>query len=88
MTYYIARADATQATAIQTAVADAVAAYELWQRSKLGRDINPSELIRRVMAAGALRVFVTTPAHTVLTAAQVAIPSTAAVVTFGGLEDG
>lgn len=88
LTYYIARADATQATAIQTAVADAVAAYELWQRSKLGRDINPSELIRRVMAAGALRVFVTTPAHTVLTAAQVAIPSTAAVVTFGGLEDG
>lgn len=88
LTYYIARKSATAAATIQKAVAAAVADFELWQRSKLGRDINPSELVRRVMAAGALRVVVTQPAHTVLSGSQVAIADATATVTFGGLEDG
>lgn len=88
LTYYVANADAVAAAEIQKSVAAAVKSYELWQRSKLGRDVIPSELVRRVMAAGALRVSVTSPAHAVLTASQVAIPSADPVVTFGGLEDG
>ena len=88
LTYYIARKSATSAVSIQKAVAAAVADYELWQKSKLGRDINPSELIRMVMSAGALRVEVTQPQHTVLTGSQVAIAGSDATVTFGGLEDG
>lgn len=88
LTYYIARKSATSAASIQKAVAAAVADYELWQKSKLGRDINPSELIRMVMSAGALRVEVTQPQHAVLTGSQVAIAGSDATVTFGGLEDG
>lgn len=88
LTYYVASADAVAAAEIQKAVAAAVKSYEMWQRSKLGRDVIPSELVRRVMAAGALRVSVASPAHAVLTASQVAIPSGDPVVTFGGLEDG
>jgi len=86
--YYIAHKSATSAASIQKAVAAAVADFELWQKSKLGRDINPSELIRMVMSAGALRVEVTQPQHTVLTGSQVAIADSEATVTFGGLEDG
>lgn len=88
LTYYIARDSATSATTIQNAVQDAVAEYELWQKSKLGRDINPSELIRRVMSSGAHRVVVTLPTHTILSASQIAIASNDTKVNFGGLEDG
>ncbi|MNP79071.1 hypothetical protein D3C76_1768200 [compost metagenome] len=63
-----------------------MASYQLWQRSKLGRDINPSELIARVMAAGALRVNVTAPVYTALTATQVAQQG-ATTLTYGGLVD-
>ena len=86
LTYYIASANKTQATAIQNAVNAAVDDYVLWQKSKLGRDINPSELIVRVMAAGAKRVAVTAPAFTATTDTQVAVCSTK-TVTLGGIED-
>lgn len=86
LTYYIASDNKTQATAIQNAVNAAVDDYVLWQKSKLGRDINPSELIVRVMTAGAKRVAVTAPAFKVTTDTQVAICSTK-TVTLGGIED-
>lgn len=88
LTYYIERDSATSASAIQSAVQTAVEEYELWQKSKLGRDINPSELIRRVMEAGALRVEVTSPEHTVLEESQIAVTESDAEIIFGGLEDG
>lgn len=87
MTYYINRNDAASSVAIQAAVTAAVSAYVLWQKTKLGRDINPSELIWRVRAAGASRVEVTTPTYTVLEVYQVAVADTV-TVTFGGLQDG
>ena len=86
LTYYINRDDETQASAIQSAVNSAVAAYELWQKAKLGRDINPSELIARIMAAGAKRVAVTAPVFTKLEQTQVAI-CTSTKVDLGGIED-
>ena len=86
LTYYIASDNKAQATAIQNAVNAAVDDYVLWQKSKLGRDINPSELIVRVMAAGAKRVAVTAPAFTATTDMQVAICSGKSV-TLGGIED-
>ena len=87
LTYYINRADATSSVAIQAAVTAAVAAYALWQKSKLGRDINPAELIYRIRAAGAGRVEVTSPVYTVLQPYQVA-QNGSVTVTFGGLIDG
>ena len=87
LTYYINRAEATSSVAIQAAVAAAVNAYSLWQKSKLGRDINPAELIYRIRAAGAGRVEVTSPVYTALESYQVATADNVAV-TFGGLIDG
>lgn len=86
LTYWISQENATVAASIQEAVTKAVDDYQAWQRSRLGRDINPSELIAKVMQAGAKRVEVTTPTFTQLTAAQVAIANTV-TITYGGLED-
>ncbi|MRN51999.1 baseplate assembly protein [Paenibacillus monticola] len=86
LTYYISRSRAAEVSAIQAAVTAAAAAYQLWQRSKLGRDINPSELIARVMAAGALRVIATAPVYTLLDATQIA-QDTPPTITYGGLAD-
>ena len=87
VTYYIAEDDSTNAATIQAAVEAAVEEYILWQKSKIGRDVLPSKLIQLVMAAGALRVEVNSPTHTVLSGTQVAICGDS-TVTFGGLEEG
>lgn len=84
--YFIDQERSTEAAAIQAAVTDAVNGHVTWQKEKLGRDINPSELIARVMAAGAKRVIVTSPVYTQVEPYQVAIADTVNV-TFGGLED-
>lgn len=85
--YFIDRSNATQATQIQTAVASAIQAWILWQRSKLGRDLNPSELNHRIIAAGAKRAEIISPVFTTIKYKELAIPATQ-TVTFGGLEDG
>lgn len=84
-TYYIAKSDETTAGAIRQAVDRAVQDYISWQRSKLGRDIEPSELIRKIMEAGAKRV---EPAfvHTIVKDNEVAW-ATQQNITYGGLED-
>ena len=88
ITYYIGTSDSTRAAAIQTAVNNAVDEYILWQKSKIGRDINPSELVRRVQQAGAKRVEVTSPgSFQALNLAEVAADGSR-TVTYGGLEDG
>ncbi|WP_375104048.1 baseplate J/gp47 family protein [Paenibacillus sp. RS8] len=86
LTYYISRRRAAEVPTIQLAVTAAVGAYQAWQRSKLGRDINPSELIARVMAAGALRVVINAPTYTELNMTQIA-QDNPATVTYGGLAD-
>ena len=86
LTYYINRSDSSKAATIQDAVDAAVTDYILWQTTEIGRDINPSELIRRVMAAGAKRVVVSSPVFATVPAAKVAQLGTK-TVTYGGLED-
>lgn len=85
LSYYISTDNATLATQIQAAVQAAVSGYVLWQRSAIGRDINPSELIRRVQNAGAKRVEVASPAFQALPLWQVAQDNTV-TITYGGLE--
>jgi phage-related baseplate assembly protein len=87
LTYYIQNADSARAAQIQADVAAAVDAYVLWQRSAIGRDVNPSELIRRVMDAGALRVDITAPAYAELDYSELAVLDGAADITYGGLDD-
>ncbi len=84
-TYWIDQNDVASAPAIQAAVDAAVEAYRQWQRGKLGRDINPSELHRRMMNAGARRVAISFPTYTVLEQGQVA-QDAAVDVRYGGLE--
>lgn len=86
LTYYIATEDISQETAIRTAVTAAVNEFTLWTRSKIGRDINPSELIRKVVNAGAKRVTVSSPAFTVLDMTKVGVANTV-TVNYGGTED-
>ena len=85
--YYIERKRATQATQIQSAVNTAVNNWVSWQKSKLGRDINPSELNYRIISAGAKRAEIISPSFTVLQAWEVGIENTIKI-NFGGLEDG
>lgn len=64
VTYYI-RSDSTKSgTAIAAAVQRAVEEYTTWQSARLGRDINPSHLIRLLMETGVKRVEVTSPVFT------------------------
>ena len=84
--YYINRSDSNRAVAIQRAVNAAVDAYITWQRT-IGRDINPSKLAERVMAAGAKRVELSAPAFTPVARTGVASLEGAPQVRYGGLED-
>jgi len=61
LTYYINRASASSASAIEDAVNAAVQEYIAWQTHRIGRDINPSKLVQLMMAAGVKRVNVVSP---------------------------
>lgn len=86
MTYYIPASSKSAVSAIQADVETAVSIYNTWQTEKIGRDINPSYLIQKVMEAGAKRVSVASPAFAVLDESTVA-KTGAVTVTFGGVED-
>lgn len=84
-TYWIADSDQKSAGTIQDQVQAAVEQYKSWQR-KLGRDINPTELIARIREAGAKRVKLTAPEDVAIGKTQ--LPKCAEqTVTYGGLED-
>ena len=86
-TYKIATSDQSSAETIKAKVAAAVAEYEAWQR-KLGRDINPTELIYRIRAAGAKRVVsMANPVYTEVTDVQLPKLNGTATITYGGLEN-
>lgn len=85
LTYYIADAQKAVALEIQKKVQDAIESYILWQNSKIGKDINPSYLTHLIVAAGARRVEINEPVHTVVE--KTAIPQIGTkTVTYGGIE--
>ena len=86
VTYYIARSNASRAVSIQTAVSTAIAGYNQWQTEEIGRDIKPSEIIRRILSAGAKRAVVDAPVFVSLPPSTVARTGRVAV-TYGGIED-
>ena len=85
--FYIDRANAASAASIAVNVESAFSDFMLWQRSRLGRDINPSELNFRLIAAGAKRTEISAPVFTVLKPWQVAVADSSELI-YGGLEDG
>ena len=84
--YYINSSDLKCADTIKANVAAAIEQYIIWQRSKIGRDINPSQLIQQMVSAGAKRVEVTLPVFQVIGKANVA-KLVSQSVTYGGIED-
>lgn len=84
--YYINQSDSNRVISIKTCVEEAIRNYEIWQRSKMGRDINPNELIRLILVAGAKRVEITSPDFKVVGAESVASLHSE-TISYGGLED-
>ena len=85
--YWIDRKNAALATTIRRAVENAVEEWIMWQQGELGRDLNPSELNHRMVAAGAKRTEISLPAFTVLKGNEVAKVENREV-RYGGIEDG
>lgn len=83
--YWINESDKTKASAIQRGVEEAVDGFAYWQRSRIGRDINPSMLAHMVIRAGAKRVEIAEPAFTVVGDTGLAIMGERRV-RYGGLE--
>jgi phage-related baseplate assembly protein len=71
--YWIHQDNAGVVADIQAAVDAAQDAYCDWQESELGRDVNPTELIGLLRAAGAGRVAVTSPTFLALAASERAV---------------
>ena len=86
LSYWISREDVTAAAEIQAAAEVAVQDFIEWQRSKLGRDLNPSRLIHMLLTAGVKRVEVRSPQFAATDKFTVSIPSSV-TATFAGLED-
>lgn len=83
--YYISKEDSTDEERIRTAVEAAYGEYLTWQGAKLGRAVNPDELRRRLLVAGAYRVEVTSPEYAVVAETKVATAGEASALTYGGL---
>ena len=79
LSFWIPQSKSEQLEAITDSVTSAVYSWASWQRSALGRDINPSRLIHDVLDAGASRAVVASPAFTDIKKYQVAHASNIAV---------
>lgn len=84
--YYINSSDSSSAAAIQRQVDAAIKEYILWQETKIGRDINPDELIARIKNAGAKRAVVTAPVFRAIGETAKAQISGEPTIVYGGLE--
>ncbi|ARK26012.1 hypothetical protein SporoP37_15910 [Sporosarcina sp. P37] len=85
--YWIADSNASVSSIIEQQVEQAYEDYLIWQRSKMGRDVDFSELIARLKQAGASRVSVNTPMFIEVDKLSVA-KETSAAINFRGLADG
>ena len=84
--YWISREDVTAAAEIEQSARDAVDEFVEWQRSRLGRDLNPSKLVHLMLTAGVKRVEIISPQFQATDKFTVSIPSSV-TATFAGLED-
>ncbi len=87
VTYWIDKRNENLASSIRTSVDKAVNEYIVWQKSKLGRGIDPSQLIQVMKNAGAKRVAVTAPIYQALNKNQVAKDQESIMVNYGGIEE-
>ncbi len=94
LTYYLSEDSDASTSELQAAIEAAVNEFAAYTAGKIGRDVNPSDLIYRIRAAGAKRVVVSQPVFTHLEdgikdrakTPQVALVN-AVKLTNGGYED-
>lgn len=87
LTYYISESDKSNLSQIQKNIEEAVENYIDYQESKIGRDINPSQLIRFMTNAGAKRVeIMKEPYFTQVSSTSIAKLKTK-LINYGGIED-
>lgn len=84
--YFVNRSDSGKSSTIQAEVGATIDEFISWQRSKIGRDINPSRLVQMMVAAGAKRVEVTYPIFQTIGKSNVA-KLISKNVSYGGIED-
>lgn len=82
--YWISQTDQARAASVQAAVTQAVEDYKAWQTEQIGRAINPDELRKRMLNAGASRITLTSPVYTELDPSEVA-QFTSTTVTYQGV---
>lgn len=86
VTWYLERNVGSSREMVETKVEQAVSDYVTWQTAEIGRDINPSYLIHRIMEAGAKRVEVTEPQFVTVGETEAAVVGEISCA-FGGEED-
>lgn len=84
--YFIAKSDALNAASIITKVNSAVADFVTWQKSKIGRDINDTELYWRIRSAGAKRAQILSPNFQAVADNSVAVADSIQVE-YAGIEE-
>ena len=87
ITWYLSDTNLSQQSIIAKNIERAVKEFEFWQSTKLGRDINPDELIHRCKKAGAKRIEITGMSYRVLANNEVcSFIKNDNRITFGGTE--
>lgn len=84
--YVTAASDVGNAAAISARVETAIDDFILWQKSKLGRDINDTELYWRIRSAGAKRAEIISPRFETVPNNSVAVCENK-FVTYAGIEN-
>lgn len=87
LTYYINKSDRARASTINEQVQTAVQEYIAWQRARIGRDINPDQLRKMLLLAGAKRLEIREPQFAAIAQESIALPAEEVTVLYGGLED-
>ncbi len=85
-TFYVHKKDEALVSQIQERVNQAIQDFINWTKSKIGRDVLPEELIRRIKEAGAYRVELQSPQYLQVSQDQVAHARNVQI-TYGGLVD-
>lgn len=84
--YYISNENLSNAKTISNKVNETIESYILWQKEKLGRDVNPSKLTEILMKTGIKRVEILEPAFDTLNYYEVALCENTNI-NFGGVEN-
>ncbi len=86
LTFYIGDSGKERVLEICAGVEAAVARYTEWQGARIGRDVNPDELLAMVKNAGAKRAVIKTPLFRSVEEGSVPFLVGEPKVTFGGVE--